>query len=150
MAVVTPLNNPLGPEGDTVTTDKQLPKYQRPAGPPAHEVRHPYPKACHGAAHQALVTLQGPAPALRRHAFAEILCDQPVLVLCAHAHANQRGFHLSWNEHLYRSVRHRPQLNPSGPTTCVHWRFERSCQLCIRGETSPLLVTCNRTRQGAF
>ena len=34
------------------------------------EVRHPlYPKACHGAAHQALGALQGPAPALRRHAF---------------------------------------------------------------------------------
>ena len=28
MAVVTPLNNFLGPEGDTVTADKQLPKYQ--------------------------------------------------------------------------------------------------------------------------
>ena len=34
------------------------------------EVRHPlYPKACHGAAHQALGALQGPAPAPRRHAF---------------------------------------------------------------------------------
>ncbi len=28
MAVVTPLNNFMGPEGDNVTADKQLPKYQ--------------------------------------------------------------------------------------------------------------------------
>jgi len=38
----------------------------RPAGPAAPEVRHPYPKACHGVAHQALGALQGPASALRR------------------------------------------------------------------------------------
>jgi len=41
----------------------------RPAGPAAPEVRHPYPAPCHGAAHQALGALQGPASALRRHAF---------------------------------------------------------------------------------
>jgi hypothetical protein len=40
----------------------------RPAGPAAPEVRHPYPKACHGAAHQALGALQDPASSLRRHA----------------------------------------------------------------------------------
>ncbi len=33
MAVVTPLNNPVGPEGDTVTVDEQLlnTEYLRPA-----------------------------------------------------------------------------------------------------------------------
>jgi len=41
----------------------------RPAGPAAPEVRHPFPTPCHGAAHQALGALQGPASALRRHAF---------------------------------------------------------------------------------
>jgi hypothetical protein len=38
----------------------------RPAGPAAPEVRHPYPAPCHGAAHQALGALQGPASAARR------------------------------------------------------------------------------------
>jgi len=38
-----------------------------PAGPGAPEVRHPYPAPCHGAAHQELGALQGPASALRRH-----------------------------------------------------------------------------------
>jgi hypothetical protein len=63
--------------------------------------------------------------------------DLPVLVHCAHAHANLGGFHLSWNEPLlYRSARLRPQLNPRGPTACGHRRFERARQLWIRGETS--------------
>ena len=43
----------------------------RPAGPAAPEVRHPYPAPCHGAAHQALGALQGPAPALHRTRFEE-------------------------------------------------------------------------------
>ncbi len=34
---------------------------------------------------------------------------------CAHAHANLGGFHLTWNERLYSSVRRRPQLNPRAP-----------------------------------
>ncbi len=38
-----------------------------PAGPAAPEVRHPYPAPCHGAAHQELSALQGPASALRQH-----------------------------------------------------------------------------------
>jgi hypothetical protein len=43
-----------------------------PAVPASPEVRHPYPAPCHGAAHhgaahQELGTLQGPASALRRH-----------------------------------------------------------------------------------
>jgi len=41
----------------------------QPVRPGSPEDRHPYPKACHGAAHQALGALQGPASALRRHAF---------------------------------------------------------------------------------
>ena len=42
-----------------------------PAVPASPEVRHPYPAPCHGAAHQELDTLQGPASALRRHVFEE-------------------------------------------------------------------------------
>ena len=47
-----------------------------------------------------------------------------------------RGCHLKWNEHLYRSARRRPQLNPRGPAACGHLRFECARQLCIRGCTS--------------
>ena len=36
-----------------------------PAGPAAPQVRHPYPVLCHGAAHQELGALQGPASVLR-------------------------------------------------------------------------------------
>ena len=36
--------------------------------------------------------------------------DLPVLVPCAHALRQPRGFHLSWNEALYRFARRRPQL----------------------------------------
>ncbi len=54
---------------------------------------------------------------------------------CDHAHANLGGSHHEWNEHLYHSARRRPQLNPRGPTACGHRRFERACQLCMRGYT---------------
>ena len=47
MAVVTPLNNPGGPEGDTVTADKQLPKYQStPAGCALGSVGNPFDRVC--------------------------------------------------------------------------------------------------------
>jgi hypothetical protein len=36
--------------------------------------------------------------------------DLPVLVPCAHALRQPRGFHLSWFESLYRFARRRPQL----------------------------------------
>ena len=47
VAVVTPLNNFLGPEGDTVTADKQLPKYQStPAGCALGSVGNPFDRVC--------------------------------------------------------------------------------------------------------
>ena len=60
-----------------------------------------------------------------------------------------RGCHFKWNEHLYRSARRRPQLNPRGPAACGHRRFDCVCQLWTRGYTLFALVACNRTRQGA-
>jgi hypothetical protein len=46
-------------------------------------------------------------------------------------------------EHLYRSARRRPQLNPRGPAAAGHLQI-RACY------TSLLLAACNRTRKGAF
>jgi hypothetical protein len=54
-----------------------------------------------------------------------------------------RGCHYKWNEHLYRSARRRPQLNPRGPAAAGHLQI-RACY------TSLLLAACNRTRKGAF
>jgi hypothetical protein len=42
-------------------------QFSGPASPAAPEVSHPYPGPCHGAAHQELGGLQGPASALRLH-----------------------------------------------------------------------------------
>ena len=42
-----------------------------PAVPASPEVRHPYPSPCHGAAHQELGALQGPASALAGTRFEE-------------------------------------------------------------------------------
>ena len=53
----------------------------------------------------------------------QVFPDNRVLVPCAHALRQPRGFHLSWNESLYRFARRRPQLT-RGPTTCGHRRFE--------------------------
>ena len=73
---------------------------------------------------------------------ADILVTSLVLKHCVHAHCQPRGFHLSWNEHLYRCA-----PTPSAESAWPHpmWPsvIERSCQLCIRDETSLLLVTCN-------
>jgi hypothetical protein len=66
--------------------------------------------------------------------------DLPVLVHCAHAHANLGGFHLSWNERLYRSACRRPQLNPRGPTVCGHRRFERAVSCAYAAK--PLSLGC--------
>ena len=62
-------------------------------------------------------------------------CDLPVLVPCAHALRQPRGFHLTWNEALYRFARRRPQLTRDPAA-----RRPQRIRVCY---TSLLLALCN-------
>ena len=74
--------------------------------------------------------------------------DNRVLVPCAHALRQPRGFHLSWNEALYCFARRRPQLT-RGPTACGHRRFEllASCVYAARPLRSWFPATAHVTVQ---
>ena len=73
-----------------------------------------------------------------------------VHVHCAHAYRQPRGFHLSWNEHLYRSAHRRPQLNPRDPNACGPRRFDAlaSCVYAARPLSSWLPATEGPRKQG--
>jgi hypothetical protein len=60
-----------------------------------------------------------------------------VLKHCDHAHRQPRGFHLSWNEHLYCFARRHPQLNLRGPAACGHRRIFERVYLSALGYLQP-------------
>jgi hypothetical protein len=60
-----------------------------PSDPASPKVRHPYPAPCHGAAHQELGALQGPASALRRHTLGGTTPASPP----SEAQGHSRGLH---------------------------------------------------------
>jgi len=60
-----------------------------------------------------------------------------VLKHCDHAHRQPRGFHLSWNEHLYCFARRHPQLNLRGPAACGHRRIFECVYLSALGYLQP-------------
>jgi hypothetical protein len=84
---------------------------------------------------------------VRGHPSSKHVCSTARLTARPHAlrpcARQPRGCHSKWNEHLYRSARRRPQLNPRGPAAAGHLQI-RACY------TSLLLAACNRTRKGAF
>ena len=65
-----------------------------------------------------------PTRACRGYPSSKHVCSTARLVARPHAlrpcACLPRGCHLKWNEHLYRSARRRPQLNPRGPAAAGH------------------------------
>ncbi len=123
-------------EGSTPYWEQSFFQLSRPAGPAAHEVRHPYPKACHGAAHQALGALQGPAPAPRRHLFRGA-------TLASHATETQSHFHFGPLE-PHEGGRHLSPCWPHSVAPCLVRESTRNHNLVIPTRKRKATIQTNR------